>query len=244
MLAAVIFDVDGTLANTERDGHRAAFNRAFAERGLPYCWDVETYGHLLGVTGGRRRIEGFLAGEGHPDPADAARDLHRAKTEHFVEWVRSGPVRCRPGVDLLIADLRRAGVRCAVATTGQRAWVKPLLDRLFGPDVFEVVVTGDDVAELKPAPDAYLRALDLLGIPAEKTLAIEDSAPGLAAARSAGLACLVVTNAYTRHSTFAGAAAVMTDFRELSAESCADRLRVASGADQAIRSCARETGLR
>jgi len=225
MLAAVVFDVDGTLAETERDGHRPAFNRAFADFGLPYRWDEQTYGRLLAVTGGRRRIEGFLAEAGHPDPVGVAADLHRAKTAHYIEWVRSGPLRCRPGVDTLIADLGRAGVRCAVATTGRQAWVGPLLDRLFGCTSFEVVVTGDDVANLKPAPDAYLCALDRLDLPPDAVLAVEDSSPGLAAARAAGLPCLVVTNGYTREGVFPDAVAVRDGFEDLGVDSCADLVR-------------------
>lgn len=229
MLTAVVFDVDGTLADTERDGHRPAFNRAFADAGLPHHWDERTYGSLLEVTGGRRRIERFLTEAGHPDPAPAAGDLHRAKTAHFLDWVTSGPLRCRHGVDLLIADLNRVGVRCAVATTGRRAWVEPLLDRLFGRRTFEVVVTGDDVAELKPAPEVYMRVLEGLGVPASEVLAVEDSPPGLASARAAGLTCMVVTNGYTRAAAFPGAAAVLSSFDTLDAASCADVHRRASG---------------
>ncbi|WP_300007489.1 HAD-IA family hydrolase [Pseudonocardia sp.] len=217
MLTAVLFDVDGTLADTERDGHRPAFNRAFAEHGLADRWDVEDYGRLLSVTGGQRRIERFLAERGHPDPAGLARALHRAKTEHFVEWVRSGPVRCRPGVDVLLADLRAAGLRLGVVTTGRRAWVAPLLDRLFGPAAFETVVTGDDVERLKPAPDAYLLALRRLGLDAAAAVAVEDSPPGLAAARAAGLPGVVVTNGYTAGAGFPGAAAVLESFDGLDA---------------------------
>lgn len=217
MFSAVLFDVDGTLADTERHGHRPAFNRAFAEFGLDHRWGVEDYGRMLAVTGGRRRIELFLAHRGHPDPAGLARMLHRAKTEHFVEWVRSGPVRSRPGVDGLLADLRAAGVRTGVVTTGRRAWVLPLLDRLFGPAAFEAIVTGDDVERLKPAPDAYLLALDRLGLRAAEVLVVEDSPPGLAAARAAGPACVVVTNDYTAGEEFPGAAAVLPSFDGLDA---------------------------
>lgn len=223
MLSAVVFDVDGTLAETERDGHRPAFNRAFADHGLPYRWDEETYGRLLEVTGGRRRLEKFLTEAGHPDPAGVAADLHRAKTAHFIEWVRSGPLSCRPGLDRLIADLGRAGVRCAVATTGRREWVAPLLDRLFG-NSFEVVVTGDDVANLKPAPDAYLRALERLDLPPELVLAVEDSPSGLTAARAAGLRCLVVPTGYTRGVEFPEAVAIRDSFEELDVDGCAELL--------------------
>jgi HAD superfamily hydrolase (TIGR01509 family) len=213
----VLFDVDGTLADTERDGHRPAFNRAFAEFGLDHRWGVEEYGRLLAVTGGQRRIEQFLAQRGHADPAGIATTLHRAKTGHFIDWVRTGPVRCRPGVDGLIAGLGAAGMRIGVVTTGRRAWVLPLLDRLFGLATFEVVVTGDDVERLKPAPDAYLLALDRLGSAAAAAIAVEDSPPGLAAARAAGLACVVVSNDYTAGADFPGAAAVLPSFDGLDA---------------------------
>lgn len=224
MLTAVILDVDGTLADTERDGHRPAFNRAFAELGLDHRWGVQEYGRLLATTGGLQRLEGFLTGVGHPDPAGTAQVLHRAKTAHFLEWVRSGPLLSRPGVDELLADLRGRGVRLGVATTGRRAWVLPLLDRLFGLDVFDVVVTGDDVEQLKPAPEAYLRALAGLGFPAAEVLAVEDSPPGLRAARRAGLSCLVVTNEYTAAQAFAGAAAVLPGFDGLDTARCATLL--------------------
>ena len=227
MLSAVLFDVDGTLADTERDGHRPAFNRAFAEAGLAECWDVECwdvecwdvedYGRRLAVPGGQQRIESFLAERGHADPAGFARVLHRAKTGYFLEWVRSGPVRSRSGVDALISDLGAAGVRIGVVTTGRRAWVLPLLDRLFGAGVFEVVVTGDDVGRLKPAPDAYLLALDRLGLRAAEVLVVEDSPPGLAAAVAAGPAAVVVTNDYTAGAEFPGAAAVLPSFDGLDA---------------------------
>ncbi|MBA2324660.1 MAG: HAD-IA family hydrolase [Pseudonocardiales bacterium] len=220
MLSAVVFDVDGTLADTERDGHRPAFNRAFADHGLPYRWDVPTYGRLLRVTGGRRRIERYLLEQGCPEASSLAPVLHRAKTDHFVEWVRSGPLSCRPGVDTLIDDLRRHEIRLAVATTGRRAWVEPLLERLFDPSVFEAIITGDDVRHLKPSPDAYLAALVALGLPRDVVLAVEDSAPGLAAARAAGLTCLVVTNAYTADSALLGAAAVRASFEGLCASDC------------------------
>lgn len=227
VLPAVLFDVDGTLADTERDGHRPAFNRAFAEFGLDHRWGVDDYGRMLAVTGGQRRIEQFLAHRGHADPAGFARVLHRAKTEHFLDWVRNGPVRCRPGVDGLIADLGSAGTRIGVVTTGRRAWVLPLLDRLFGLATFAVVVTGDDVERLKPAPDAYLLALERLGLDAVAALAVEDSPPGLAAARSAGLSCVVVTNGYTHAAAFPGAAAVLSSFDTLDAAGCADVHRAA-----------------
>lgn len=222
VLTAVIFDVDGTLAETERDGHRPAFNRAFAAHGLPFEWDVDCYGELLAVTGGRRRIEGYLNAQGHAEAAALAAAVHRTKTEYFVEWVHSGPMQARPGVQDLVAELRERGVPVAVATTGGRAWVEPLLARLFDAGTFDVVVTGDEVERLKPAPDAYRLALELLGTSTAGVLAVEDSPPGLSAARAAGLACVVVVNTYTRDGAFPGAVAVLDGFTELDVDRCAE----------------------
>lgn len=224
VLAAVVFDVDGTLADTERDGHRPAFNRAFAAHGLPYAWDEETYGRLLAIPGGRPRLEHFLDEQGQPDAAGWAEVLHATKTDAFLEWVHHGPVQARPGVPELVSDLRARGVRCGVATTGRRAWVEPLLARLVDPGTFSVVVAGDDVTDLKPDPEAYHRAVAALGVAPGTVLAVEDSPPGLAAARAGGLACLVVVNGYTRGEDFPGAAAVLDSFHELDAARCASFL--------------------
>ena len=214
-LRAVVFDLDGTLADTEREGHRVAFNEAFEAAGLSYRWDVEEYGRLLAITGGRRRLEHYLRDHGHkPAEAEAlAADLHRDKTERFTALVRSGAVAARPGVPELVAELRAAGIATAVATTGRNEWVGPLLEQLFEPATFDVVVTGDDVRELKPDPEVYHETLRRLGTPARHTVAVEDSALGLQAALRAELRCVVVPNDYTRDQDFTGAAAVLPDLR-------------------------------
>lgn len=214
-LRAVVFDLDGTLADTERDGHRVAFNEAFEAAGLPYRWDVEEYGRLLAITGGRRRLEHYLRDQGHEAAEAAARaaDLHRDKTERFTSLVRSGAVSARPGVRELVAELRAAGIATAVATTGRDEWVGPLLEQLFEPASFDVVVTGDDVSQLKPDPEVYHEVLHRLGTPARHTVAVEDSALGLQAALRAELRCVVVPNDYTREQDFTGAAAILPDLR-------------------------------
>jgi HAD superfamily hydrolase (TIGR01509 family) len=211
---AVVFDVDGTLADTERDGHRPAFNEAFAAAGLPYRWDPDEYGALLAVPGGRRRIEHYLRDQGIPTQraAELAARLHADKTARFVDRVRAGLVPARPGVADLLGALRAAGVRLAVATTGSREWVSELLDGLFGPDAFEVAITGTEVTDLKPDPAVYQQALAALRLPAGRVTAVEDSAIGVEAAVAAGLRCLVVTNGYTCGQDFSGAAAVCDGF--------------------------------
>lgn len=212
-LRAVVFDVDGTLAETERDGHRVAFNDAFTHHGLPYHWDVDTYADLLAVAGGRQRLRGFLAAQGHSDDLEALTTaVHATKTELFVRWVRDGPVLARPGVAELMGGLADAGVAVAVATTGSRAWVEPLLARLFPRTQFAAVVTNDDVTALKPDPQAYDLALRGVGVTPDEAVAVEDSPPGLAAACAAGLATLVVTAWYTAGLAFPGAAAVVDGY--------------------------------
>lgn len=211
---AVILDVDGTLVDSERDGHRVAFNRAFAEMGLPDHWSVEEYGVLLTTAGGQRRLRRHLGARGMPEPEQDALvpRLHARKTELFLELVRDGVVAARPGAARLLDDLDAAGVRTAVATTGSAAWVRPLLDLQFGAGRFEVVVTGDEVAATKPDPAAYLLALSRLRLPATAAVAVEDSATGLAAALAAGLRCAVVVNGYTRGDDLAGADLVVDGY--------------------------------
>ncbi len=213
-LRAVVLDVDGTLVDSEPDGHRVAFNLAFEEAGLEDRWDVEQYGRLLEVTGGKRRLESYFKERGMPEEerTELAARLHARKTEIFTEMASEGEIPARPGVSELIDELEDAGVRLAVATTGTRAWVRPLLDRLFGLERFETVVTADEAPERKPDPSAHQMALEQLGLPASAAPGVEDSRNGLLAARSAGLPCVVVVTDYTREQDFDGAALVLDGF--------------------------------
>jgi HAD superfamily hydrolase (TIGR01509 family) len=213
-LQAVVLDVDGTLVNSERDGHRVAFNLAFQEAGMSDCWDVEEYGELLAVPGGKRRLNHYFEQRDMPEDEreELSARLHVRKTEIFTEMAKAGEIKARPGITELIEELEAAGVRLGVATTGSRTWVDPLLDRLFGLDRFEAIVGGDEVSNSKPDPDSHRLATERLGVPAHAAPAIEDSAIGLQAAKAAGLACAVVSNDYTREQDFSAADVVLDGF--------------------------------
>jgi HAD superfamily hydrolase (TIGR01509 family) len=213
---AVIFDVDGTLVDSERHGHRVAFNRAFRAFDLPYEWDEELYGELLHTTGGRRRIEGYLLNQGmaEAEAAELATALHERKTELLEEMVDGGVIELRPGAGRLVRELAGAGVARAVGTTGSRRWVERLLRHTLGDVDWDVIVAGDDVTHRKPDPEVFTTALKELGEVAGEVVVIEDSTEGLQAARAAGLRCVVVVNGYTADHDLAGADLVLDGFGE------------------------------
>ncbi|MGI8718039.1 MAG: HAD-IA family hydrolase [Lapillicoccus sp.] len=214
VLAAVIFDVDGTLVDSEQDGHWVASNSAFQDVGMPDRWTEEEYGTLLRVAGGRERLLHYLALRGRTgeDAGRLVTELHRRKTAWMRRLVDEDAVPPRPGAQRLVSELADAGLRLAIATTGQRAWVEPLIDRHFGLDTFEQVVTGSEVTRLKPDPAAYRLVLRRLGLEPGACLAVEDSGNGVRAAVGAGIPCLAVTNVYTSKDDLSGAVLVTDGF--------------------------------
>jgi len=206
-LKAIIWDVDGTLAETE-DAHRHAFNQAFAEAGLPWHWSEADYEALLTTTGGRERIARFMAETGlAPDPALVAA-LHPRKNAIYADRLAAGAIRPRPGVLRLISEVRARGIALAIATTTSRANLEALLRHSFGPEAetwFSVIVAGEDVKAKKPDPEAYRQALTGLALEPAACIAIEDSRNGLLAARACALATVITPSRYTGSHDFSDA---------------------------------------
>jgi HAD superfamily hydrolase (TIGR01509 family) len=212
--AALLWDVDGTLAETELQGHRRAFNRAFAEAGLPWRWDAALYLQLLAISGGRERLRHFLTQQRGVPPSDGEVEaLQASKTRHYTALVEAGELQLRPGVRRLMAEAAGSGVMQGLVTTSGRRAVQALLERQLPehPRWLAFWICGEEVQRKKPDPEAYRLALQRLALPAERVLAIEDSANGVQAA-AAGLAVLVTRSASSAadgEAPFLAAAAVV-----------------------------------
>ncbi|MDH3901434.1 MAG: HAD family hydrolase [Gammaproteobacteria bacterium] len=220
-LVALLFDVDGTLADTE-EIHRLAFNAAFRDAGLDWSWDRDLYHKLLAVTGGKERIRYYLDSFSTDASAKSVTDdfiagLHKAKTVNYTSALARGDVPLLPGIERLMLEARAQGLRLAIVTTTTPANVTALLDHSFSHDVsgwFDVIAAGSVVPNKKPAPDIYHYALEQLDLPASQCLAIEDSANGLRSARDADVDALITVNRYTEDHDFTGAALVLDHLGE------------------------------
>lgn len=216
-LQALIFDVDGTLANTERDGHRVAFNQAFAEADLGWHWSVEEYGQLLAIAGGKERIHHYIqqhCPDGLPprDLQGFVAELHAAKNRHYQALLAQGVIPLRPGVERLLQEARQEEIRLAIATTSDLPNVIALLEHTLGTDSphwFKAIAAGDIVSAKKPAPDIYHYALSQLALAPADCLVFEDSQAGCQAACAAGCRPIITVNDYTQDQDFTGALLVL-----------------------------------
>ena len=221
MLKAIIFDCDGVLVDTERDGHRVGFNRAFEQFGIDAEWNVALYGKLLQVAGGKERMRAYFDEFGWPEDKVSelgGRDelilaLHKAKTEITSGLVGEGALQLRPGISRIVDEAIAAGVTLGVCTTSNPRFIDAVLD-LFGSERkarFAFVHAGDCVARKKPDPAIYELAKQSLGLPVEQCVVIEDSRNGLLAAKGAGLPCLITTSTYTVDEDFSEADRVVPE---------------------------------
>jgi HAD superfamily hydrolase (TIGR01509 family) len=215
-MKALIFDCDGVLVDTERDGHRVAFNRAFAEAGIEAEWSVGLYGELLKIAGGKERMKYYFDRNGWPSgttPDTLIPELHKRKTAIFTALISGGSLPLRPGVTRIVDEAQAAGVRLAVCTTSDPKSVDGVLD-LMGAKrkaFFEAVLAGDVVAKKKPNPEIYDLAKRRLDLDGKECVVIEDSRNGLLAATGAGMPCLITTSTYTLDEDFHEAARVVPE---------------------------------
>ena len=216
-MQALIFDCDGVLVDTERDGHRVAFNQAFAALGIDRNWSVERYAELLHTAGGKERMTRDFDEFGWP-VAEAERkaliqSLHLRKTDLFMELIAAGSLPLRPGVARLVDAAIAAGLPVAVCSTSNERAVAAVVRVLLGPDRAAriTIFAGDAVAKKKPDPAIYTLAATTLNLDPAACVVIEDSHIGLTAARAAGMHCIVTKSAYTVDEDFAGADRIVAD---------------------------------
>jgi HAD superfamily hydrolase (TIGR01509 family) len=221
-LQALIFDCDGVLAETERDGHRVAFNQVFAEEGLGVAWDVETYGELVLVAGGKERMKHYFSHNAEllkgkcVDDALIAK-MHKRKTEVFMQMTAEGRMPAREGVARLIDEAHAQGVKLFVCSTSSEESVVSLIVSLFGQQryrKFNAILAGDVVKKKKPAPDIYDLVKERYGLAAGECVVIEDSRNGLLAAKGAGMACVVTVSYYSQEEDFQEADLVVSSLGE------------------------------
>jgi len=205
-LKALLFDVDGTLADTEKDGHRMAFNVAFKEKGLDWEWDEKLYGELLSVSGGKERMthyaKNYLNDFKMDNHEESIKILHRNKTNYYIELLKQSKIELRVGVKRLIEEAKSQNMRMAIVTTTSFENVQYLVENTLGKnamDYFELIACGDIVPDKKPAPDIYLWALEKMKLNANEVLAFEDSYNGVTSATTSHIKTIATINEYTKN---------------------------------------------
>ncbi len=215
-IKAVFFDQDGVIIDTERDGHRVAFNQTFKEFGYDFQWSVEKYFELLQISGGKERMRHYLHTDGFgveikPEDEDQLiKDMHKKKTQTFVELIESGKLPLRPGVKRLMQEVLDAGLTLAVCTTSNERAALAVAHGILKEIKFAFILAGDIVSRKKPDPEIYNLALQKTGLQPEECIVIEDSLNGVRAAKAAGLNVVATTNIYTEREDLSQADIIVT----------------------------------
>ena len=218
-MKALIFDCDGVLVDTERDGHRVAFNRAFARMGFKTEWDVSLYGDLLKISGGKERMKYYFNETGWPegvsDKDALIADLHKLKTDIFMQIIESGELALRPGVARLVDEAIADGkITLAICSTSNERSVNLIAEKLLGPARkarFKAILAGDVVSKKKPDPEIYNLVSEHLDLEPDECVVVEDSRNGLLAAKAADMHCIITTNGYTEKEDFSEADLVVSE---------------------------------
>lgn len=217
-LKAIFFDMDGTIIDTEKDGHRVAFNEAFARLGIKAEWDVAKYHQLLQIAGGKERMKFYFQGEGKeflPEVKsidDFVQQLHLLKTEIFVSLIESGKLPLRPGIKRIMKEANERGILIGICTTSNEKAVKAIVNSLLADIKIDLILAGDIVTKKKPDPEIYLLALQKSGLSGSEVIVVEDSENGLIAGKEAGIKVLVTVNEYTKNENLICADAIVTSF--------------------------------
>lgn len=215
-IKAIFFDQDGVIIDTEKDGHRVAFNEMFTEFGYDFQWDVDKYHELLQISGGKERMRHYFREEGlFPDLAEEEEaefllKLHKRKTEIFVNLIESGKLPLRTGVKRLMTEAMKSGLIIGVCTTANERSANAIAKGMLHDIKFEFVLAGDIVSKKKPDPEIYLLALERTGLKPEECIVVEDSRNGVLAAKEAGMWIVATTNVYTENEDLRDANIVVT----------------------------------
>lgn len=222
---ALLIDCDGTIVETERDGHRVAFNRAFKQKGFNCEWEVGLYGELLTTGGGKERMTRYFKDynpgawkETEPPEKDhpVIKELHKLKTQIFMDIVRSGELSLREGIEELVTAADAAGWAIAVCSTSNEESVKSVVETLlpeFAPSI--KIFAGDCVKAKKPAPDIYQLASKELGVAPMKCIVIEDTKIGMESGKAAGMKVIVTKSIYSEDEDFENADLLLTSAAEV-----------------------------
>ena len=215
-IKAIIFDQDGVIIDTERDGHRVAFNKTFKEFGFDFQWDVDYYHELLQIAGGKERMRHHLHTKGFgrevkPEEEDELiKALHKRKTEIFIELIKEGALPLRPGIKRIMKEAMNRGLKVGICTTSNEKAAHAVAYEILKDIKFDFVLAGDVVKKKKPNPEIYLLALKKGGLKAEECIVVEDSRNGLLAAKAAGMNVVVTTNHYTEKEDLKDADIIVT----------------------------------